>query len=353
MAVNQTERTQVVTKEFSPDQAGERVGLIDIHAGRWSDSCGSNYGTSIDIVLASIGENGAQGGYTERPDVGEGENIVFPGDVTGFVAATSLKLKIIEGHTLREHMLNPVFTLAADDNRTGSKGSHIVREATENDNAKWVETTPSIVTEIKDAMKRENIDEFYPFIYYVLNAAIGHAATRDKLEHLSKVNYEHLLADPQMNDMTVEQLRLSSEVNGRLQDVLKEDEKMKHVLTVFGGVPAAEVPEAFAGSRTKVHQLEQEAKDLAEELYIPYMTYLPVGEASGLRVRSWPYMDASVSVDDERAFGRELGALSDNNVVPANVELDREVKEVTGRIEFARSSVAMLTNLAQAEQKAV
>lgn len=104
----------------------------------------------------------------------------------------------------------------------------------------------------------------------------------------------------------------------------------------------------FVESRRKAAELNGTFLEaVAKGAFKGARLYPPMGQ--GRSGRSWPYMDATVA-DEQTAFGLEKEAL--RNMEPGRVvgELEREIREFEGRIEYAAMIQARLSTLAEDEQ---
>lgn len=347
MAGDVLKREKVKLKEFTPEQRGQRVGLVTVGPSeREHGRPDLRSYTDIDIVVANVSEEGAQYGYTEVHGT-DAEKFVMGDDISGFVAVSALHLQVWEDLTVEQAIEgNHQYLYAAEG---GRDAKDIIDRRTKKEATVCAEGSNEVLTTIKEQLAGEDVERFYPFVYYMLNAAIGNRQTRDKLINMFGTIYMGEvtpLADPEMNEMTQQLLDGSREVAASLAEIIDVDKKMEKDLGRFSDVPKGELPERFVNSRKQVHEAEAKAVATGKELFIPQMSFLRTGYS-----RSWPYMDAATSFDDEGSFGRELHALKDNNDEPAAYELEKEIRETRHRLAYAQSSVGMLTTLLQAEQE--
>lgn len=347
MAGDVLKREKVKLKEFTPEQRGQRVGLVTVGSSERSHGqFGPHSYTDIDIVVANVSEEGAQYGYTEVHGT-DAEKFVMGDDISGFVAVSALHLQVWEDLTVEQAIEgNYQYLYAAEG---GQDAKDIIDRRTKKEATVWAEGSNEVLTTIKEQLAGKDVERFYPFVYYMLNAAIGNRQTRDKLIDMFGTIYMGEvtpLADAEMNETTQELLDGSREVVASLAKIVDVDEKMEEDLKKSSNVPIDQLPECFVSSRKQVHEAEAKAVAAGKELFIPQMSFLRTGYG-----RSWPYMDAATSFYDERSFGRELHALEDNNDAPAAYELEKEIRETRHRLAYAQWSVGMLTALSQAEQE--
>lgn len=342
-----SEREKVILKKFPPEQSGQRVGLISVESSTQNiGQAGPRLYTDIDIVVADVSEDGAQYGYTKVPGT-DAEKFVMGDDISGFVAVSALQLQVWKGLTVEQAVEVNLQNLYAAEG--GHDAKSIIDRGSKKEKTIWAEGSNEVLRTIKEQLAGENVERFYPFVYYMLNAAIGDRRTRDKLISSFGTMYTGEvtpLADDDMQETTQQLLDGSREVAKSFAEIIKADEKMKEDLGRFSSIPAGQLPENFTLSRKQVHEAEARAIAAGKELFIPQMSFLRTG-----LVRSWPYMDAAMPFEDERAFGIELDALENNNEKPAAREIEREVEETQHRLDYAQSSVGMLTTLLQAEQE--
>ncbi len=339
---------KVVTASYTPDQAGRQIGWV-------STKTEKNVGFSnVDIVDVNIGvarvsEKGAQRGYTERTEWDGMHCVTFPDDVTGFVAASSLRLEIVRDMSVKEAVtMRPIDLAAADSDR---EASQMVANA-DGVGVMWTENPQQLLVELKKQLKDEGVEDYYGVSYYALNAAIGHAGVRSYFRnHVSTDQAPPFIGDPEMQETTFWQLANARAVAVNLGQIIDEDTHMQQELTAFSTVDADDLPAVFVGSRQIVHAAEARAIEVVQrKLIIPRYVFLPSGfRPSG---RTWPYMDATIDPSDERAFGRELAALKNKKVKPAENELGKEIAETVKRLEYAQAAVRMLRGLLAAEKLA-
>lgn len=340
---------KVTINSYIPDQAGQQVGWVSVAP---KEDVGQfNVRTvEVNVGVASVSEKGAKIGYTERIENGEKRQIIFPGDVSGFVAVSALRLEIVRGMSAKEAVtMRPIDLAAAKHEREASPK---VASAREIDDVVWCENGAMLMGAVKIGLFKQDVGDYYPAVYYGLNTAIGHAGVRAYLHQFASPDQlAPFVADPTMQGITDGQIEAAEAIVENLALIKDEDSRMKDNLTVFSGIPANRVADVFMGSRYAVHKAEARAVDIANtKLLLPYYAFL----AAGFRTagRTWPYMDATLDFENKKAFGVELAALRKQNVVPAEKELRREIDETTKRLEYTQAAVQMLRGLLAAEKLA-
>lgn len=340
---------KIVTATYAPDRAGEQIGWVSVVSR-------SNVGqlnvdtVEVNVGVTNISDKGAHRGHTERHISDEEKRrIVFANDVAGFIATSSLRLEIVKGVTVAEFKDSHPIDLTHSERQR--EASDEVADAAELDEVEWVEGSEDIVTVLKEKLASNDVEEFYPIAYYGLNAAIGHAGVRGYIGNLGRATNEipSFVADSEMNETTWWQLAGARSIAVSLGQIIEEDVRIQKDLTAFDLLDKRVIPRSFRASREIVHAAEARASKVAnQKLIIPRHVFLPTGfRPSG---RTWPYMDAAMGVNDERAFGAEMAALQNKDAAPANRELKREINETALRVEYAQAAVHMLRGLHGAEK---
>lgn len=333
-------REEVIVEEFSPEQAGERVGWV---AYREKEGSSSDL-VVLDAAVATIGQEGA---VVSHLDYGDGRKMYHRNSMRGFMAATALSVTIPRSSGQVTDLSQFYFRssgqgyyggrLEASDVFTSSISEHI-------DNVKW-SNGDDLAADIKRVLKDRGVAQAYPTVYLGLNNFILHPqlGPKDNKESVRPV------ADPEMIEATSAEAAEAALIDSNLKLAGGVDSMMLTRLTVFSEVPPEEIPDSFVQSRRSVAQLEADILDSANRMLFKWGAFLPVGfRPNG---RTWPYMDPTIS-DEQRAFGHELEALKTQNVKPAERELRYEIKELDKRIEHAGHGLAALLRLKDAEARA-
>jgi hypothetical protein len=304
--------TKEILFEAKQEHAGEVVGWT--HAEVNSDT----ELTRVVAGFARIGNEGAEYSYLS----GEQDNILtHEGSVRGFVGATAVsvcgrrdeiaEIRVLESPILLEQ--KGTFLAYGFPGERPAKGEGV-----------WAMGEAALIQTIKDELARVDADFFYPAVYYNL-----------------AVLTDEPIAEYAMNSQTQKILtRAYGQVQG-LDTIKNIDATMKHDLTIFGAVPADEVPEAFAESRRKVSAIER-------ELLTDLPAYAHRWFASLAEVRTWPYMDP-LAADERVAFGNELSALREHSIGPADYELRREIVAAEARLKQAHRLIQSLSRLVERE----
>jgi transcriptional regulator of met regulon len=211
----------------------------------------------------------------------------------------------------------------------------------------WAENPAEVIANTEAIMDHEGLKDYYPTVYYTVNILLAHERYRAGSDLGELATAAAILPDAHMHETTGQELQTAGTIEKALSDEHREDEKMLRNLSVFGDVPAKDIPDAFAISRNKVSEFEQHAITAEKELYTQTGIFLPIGFHGG---RSWPYMNASLPPTDERAYHRELHDLQNGRTKLAERELERERDELETRIEYASQGVAALKLLSRVEE---
>ncbi len=338
------DREKVIYKEFDENQAGLDVGIVSVKQRETSANGGPGRTISeVALKVTRVGEQGAQCGYTICHDIDD-KKVVFGGDTSGFEELTSLSVSLYEGLNVHDALRNGL--VLAGKRAKGMEADRVVADygITDEDEVVLVEGKPAILSDLKDGLASNEMSEFYPLVYYLLNNTL----LRAKYGGIVDSAKDRCYSDKEMTEMTETQLLRAVEITSILDAVAIEDKEMLENLTLYSTIKASKVAKAFKKSREQVREYEVAAAEAASQLYIPDLSFLPIGQVSG--GRSWPYMDAALPADDPKSFGRELAALEDKNINPVVSELRRELDEVEKRAEYARTASAIFSTLSAQEE---
>ncbi|PJE65582.1 hypothetical protein COU91_00865 [Candidatus Saccharibacteria bacterium CG10_big_fil_rev_8_21_14_0_10_47_8] len=326
MAERQLNR--VVVKEFPAEVAGEMAGWVDIKTtpGRKSDLIwarvaygriavgGAQYSYPISESGTRGYSSGDSSGFTECVELG----LMAPMDWSDIVTESN-KAPGLQGLDLNK------------DRRRAFASSFRYEDLPDKDKGVWVLGAREILSTIKEGLEKQRADWLYANIYYML---------------AYMAQEEDILPDPSMQDQTDEELAKAQSASSLLAESQQLDTMMQHRLTIFGDIPAVEIPEVFVDSRRLAHRNERTLRALDKDMILGRQQ-MPIGARSG--GRSWPYMDAGESNED-KAFGVELEALRRNDIQPAWRELKREIVELNMRFETSHAMVGRLGHLATLER---
>lgn len=304
--------------EASEEHAGEMVGYVNAHKLEESDTF------RFVVGHATVGENGA---FYGTQFSSEGEQ--FSDVSRGFVGATAISLYAnnpdrIEITSVQSPFHNKGYR---QQEYTDIFLSFFPKEKPAEGVGEWALTDAGIVDAIKRRLEELDMLAVYPAIYYDLAVL----ATKP-------------LADPTMASQTLEIRAHVDKMAGKLKEMSDEDKGMLENLTVFGNIPALELPEAFVRSREKVGITERTLnKDVPRFAHgwIPSVGFRPSG-------RTWPYMDPECA-DADRSYGWVLQTLRNKDVTLAEGELKKEVDELRLRDSYAERTLLCLRELAARE----
>lgn len=340
-------RTEVIEERFSADQAGERVGWVRMSHQPME---GAEDLIHVQATIGTVGEDGAVVSYME-----DGEHkLMGPNSVKGFQAVSAIGGVILQESGIKDH----------SQVRLTSSGRHryvqhyqdpssLMHNGLESRHQGalhrvWVDSPTDLLDTLRGGLQRFGVGDTYSHLYFLLNHATMHAdfAPNDITGPNSS---EWMLVDPKMHDKTKAENTAAEEVTRQLKLQIENDEDMKRALTIFGKVPAREVPDYFVASRQKAHQLEVAAIEESQKMVVRDAVFLPAGfHPDG---RSWRYMDQACG-DEAIAFGQELASLKSGYVERTNSELDYEINELEKRASYAFNGKMVLNILANAEKRA-
>lgn len=325
-------REVITMKEFGEEDAGKLVSWYNFNISEGIDE----ERVFASVAVAMVGGDGAKFTYLRHEEDGEVIELSHAGSVTGF--ENSAELTVIANRTTGEvenldalKQPESIYGRGRRGRDNGFADSFIgYDESPRTEAGEWNIGGEEIIKALRKATKSNDIDFAYPDLYYNLNQMLP--------------DYMRL-ADSRMRSQTESSLANARAISQKLQSIIKLDGQMLHNLTVFGDVPASEIPDVFVQSRTEVAENERQIKILQESLPFGFW-YRGVGWRPG--GRSWPYMDPEAKEEIE-AFGRELAELRAKNSVPAVRELKRELDELKGRVEASENIASKLGYLAARE----
>jgi hypothetical protein len=331
------------TREYPEEMAGERIGWSAV-----AEKPDNEDVVIVDTVVATIGENGARMGHIEVQN-GEETMKFTDGCDEGFLAVSGLMVIIS-----RESGINQagvVFSTERDERhretilRYGAFG--VTDFIPDEEQRQWADNRQEFIDNLKTAMDENEVGEHYPAVYYHLNGFIGRTALPVMRSPLGTTAPEEVfIPDRTMAETTEEQANAAQTVADRLSDAHAEDSSMKKNLTVFSNIPAEQISQEFRESRRKVREIELKALEAVNGLLASRLVYLPIGQGRG--ARTWPYMDA-LAGDEAMAFKHELQMLEAKIAEPVSRELDREMRELKSRINYAQDGTQVLRLLNRAE----
>lgn len=351
------EDIKVVEREYTPDQAGQRVGWVSVESAPCA--IGGIRGQLQDEVYArvSVATIGEDGSHLSRSYAHKGYDDVvdytpFPGDkpphivanVSGFVNVTGMNATIRQGRTVMDF---PPFM-------DGDIGAFVREPLTKKT---WFDSESGCVQLLKSGLLEKGADsETYVLLYYYLNAYLAHEGIdrpgqgqmfTDRASAARRPQAP--IADPEMQETTEQQLELATSIATELQSALTTDRIMLRSLDALSDVNPDSIPGIFEASRQDVSCREGIVIDRAGQLLVQSLVYKPIGfRPEG---RSWAYMDATPS--DEHPSGdyaRELDFLKDGKSRPVIDQLEHEVAELEKRAEYAQQGKEMLGKLLEAER---
>lgn len=328
------EREVVVVQEYGPEQAGEMVGWMNVTKLPREDEPDLVF---ANIAVARIADEGARYSYIYYPGQQEASRLFGSDSVKGFEYSAELRAVGGDGKLLDTMAMKQPSSAEGswNENKTRENGfadSFYSGEADPRDGGVWALGKRAILETLKEQLDEQDTDWLYSALYYNLSMVL-----RSDMQ----------LGDPNMHDSTKEAKIDTIEI---IQNLVNEeiiDQTVLRNLTIFGKIPAAEIPEYFAESRRSVAQLEQNISGLQEDSPVGKW-FLPVGHRMG-GGRSWPYMDPTTG-DENAAFGVELNDLKNKDPARATVELKRELKELQSRRSFSHRVLGNLIALAAAER---
>jgi len=334
----------VRTKEFPATDAGRRIGWVALSkqaAKPEREFC------DIDVITATVSENGAWEGYVEIKDVNKSHR--YPQaegflDISGISATLSTtdepRIQIADEESLRFH------SQAVGDHDIMVQGlGH--RYDGRAENKQWVYNHTNVIDLLKQGLADHNIEDCYGILYYFLNLSVARSDMFTKLDSAfgDYAIQDLLMPDKSMAQQTSGMISTVDDIIGAFNQSADNDKTMKHRLTGFTDLPKRKIPEVYQESRNTAHGLETKLGSLAAGLVLQRLIYVPTG------LRTYPYMDAS-AVNDGDFGGHQRAELERQEVDHTNRELDREIKELEQRRDYAKQSAIRLQEIATAEKTA-
>lgn len=307
----------------------------------WSDLELTEEGVVIgSLALARIGSGGAV--YSHELHEHSGDRPVIANDsIRGFEDASQLFFTASNG---QEPSASNPWWGTVDGPNAPFRNTHINQfdnftgrlepdRRPHQKEGRWDEGNDAIVASLRERLEQMDALWLYPAIYYNLAAVASDEAK---------------LVDVAMDEQTHREMDAAEDYASSLEFVKKTDEEARKNLTVFGNVPPERIAAAFSRSRRTVGQIERGLQKSRDKMPLGHFQP-PIGWRPG--GRTWPYMDPT-QANEAVSFGRELRALRNDNTGPAADELDREVEELSHRIDRAWWVRRRIGNLAAAEAKA-
>lgn len=334
---------RIITKEYSAEDAGKRVGWISAQEHKENHNA-----VIVNIATATVGENGASQGYIHSEEYG---HLTSSETTRGFLATTTFAAVVLRGEKINS---NSQFFRVQDRSDLGGNAfqdgaAGYPDFAPNEDERTWVEGRRELLALLMSSLQATDIAHYYPAIYYLHNLGFAHQVTRDGSFLAQYSPSDYLLADPEMSPTTKREIVGAESLRKQLGLIESLDTRMKSALGVFSDIPPKKIPEVFTQSRKAVARHERKILDTTFDSYSSRAVFIPIGQ--GRSGRTWPYMDALANTE-QAAFGIELTALKAENVAPAEHSLERELKELDGRKIYAQQGAAALRALYQAEQSA-
>lgn len=338
------ERQLVKTKQFSPDDAGKRVGWAAALPIPERDDL-----VAFNVVTATVGPEGAYHGYNDDEINGERMRTYSSQTSRGFLHVASLGV-LINRNLPGIHQTNRDFGYSQqddgrfDDARYIRLGANLRNEfAPEDEDKIWADNNQDLLNLLKAQLADADAMTHYPPIYYLMNALFTHPGIFKDATYTSENLQSFILADASMAPTTRQEIEGAKHIISNLSSITAQDKGMLHNLGTFRDIPAEDIPDAFVASRRVVAVNEAAILEKLSELAYPQLVYQP---RDG---REWPYMDGTVK-NEQKAFGRELEDLKMNQSGRAIHELERELKSIEKRIDYARQGFQALHAISFAER---
>jgi len=336
-----------IEKEYSADKIGQRVGWVRVNTQVLHDQ----ELIGVDIVAATVtGDEGAL--FGSQSYVGSAYARPIEQGFSAVTAFSALfgKDSSLEGYESNLHYGSkeiPRFYGHTEtsgmllDRGTGEMGSFDTLAEKQ-----WAESGSELLDTLRQLLSDADFAEIYPKLYYWMNGMIGTGIPLGRrVSRLDDIQMsELLLTDPSMHQETLAQYAHSQAIAEHLEENLRDDTTMLNNLTIFSEIPSKDIPDAFATSRERARELHVRSLEHVGKLAVKRLVYAPVGIK-----RSWPYMDASVA-DADKAYGQELAGLKQQSVRSAEYELEREVKELIYRHDYAADAAYRFNFLADQEK---
>lgn len=346
---------RVTIKEFTPEQAGQRVGWSNVVAAPEPEY--EDYAIA-SLAVATVGKDGAKLSYHPYERDGEVRRALSSNCAEGFVAITGLSLIVLPREGVVENGGGVFVQNSITDSICYTKSHDLLMHFAANpydwavpndEERKWGENPAEILAGFRDGLDSAGLSEHYSQLYYLINGYIGHelyAPTNPG--DISLEAFDRLLPDPSQIEQTEEQHQSALGIVQKLKRAMDGDQKLEALLSDIPGEVLPVIKRAFVESRQQAHRYELGISADADSLLAPGLVFTPTGvRPNG---RSWYYMDAAAK-DERVAFGLELDSLEAGTSRVVS-ELARELRELELRLEYAEQGQTYLAKLRAAEQHA-
>jgi hypothetical protein len=339
-----------VEKEYSAGQRGERVGWVRVTPQMIDD----REVIGIDLVAATVtGKDGAKfGSKLSRPQ-SESEIAISVPYEQGFSAVTAFSGMFgmpHNGHSFESSLVYSSTTSSyyghedtpADLLHQGTDDLHFKYFSDKT----WANNGLALIDTLHQLLIDAKSEELYSPLYYWINGAIGRNNS-GLLESLDGVQMSDLLLpDASLHFQTEQQLAHTEVISTLLAQALGNDKEMLSDITLLSETPANELSSVFEKSREKARQLYLDVINHIGQLAVRRLVHVPAERGRGSH--SWPHMNVTEQTAD-RLYGVELGAIKEQSIGRAQVKLEREMKELEHRQEFAADAAHRFGYLAAQE----
>lgn len=337
---------------FGPEQAGQIVGWSSVS--ELPREHAEPYYVAM-LVAAVVGEEGAELKEHRYEKDGKISSAYSPECAKGFLEVSGIAVTFVE-ETPFEGVADISFVNDTVEHRSTAAtllyGPSVVSSHDFSDVPhEWLQGSDEILGRLKSNLAAVDRTDYYQSIYYNYNARVGRdLSLRGSLEATAVEPSRNLpiLADPEQHQVTARQAEVADIIASLLSSGLIEDAKTLDFISSNLSIDVVKWPSKFTSSRRKIAKYEQNILTAEDELIADGTIHLEVG--SRPYGRTWPYMDPLVA-DEDRAFGQELAALRQGNSANTKYQLEKELKELKMRLNYARAGHASLTLLADAEQQ--
>lgn len=302
-------------KTYGPEDAGQKAGWVTAVDNPDRDSF------YVLGAYATVGESGASVS-TIRHEVTD-ERLWHDHLAAGFSRACSYAILVIPGEDTR---IRNTDTVRFDREKATDLAGHSFHKEfdIDDESVTWGKGDEELVTNLRQVLgDRGSADEFAR-LYLTINGGVGHGTRVEGFPLSMSYVASNQIYDPSMSDTAAEEQSRFNEYADVLGEQIKQDTAVHEQASRW-----SLTEEQFVASREGARAAFLRIGELRQTMIAPTLAYTPEGY-----VRSWPYMDASEG-DARVAYGIEQGDVAVGNFGRVSYELEREIKELKKRQEYA------------------
>lgn len=323
---------RLVAKEFSPQDAGVPVVYANVNILQTEDEI--KYGR-LEVVASSVSPEGASLTFYRSDG---GKRLYSFDSAIGFDGAHGVEVGFL-GDEINDGRMKsretPSELYYADP---GWIVDATIRDKNYSEGGFWFAGKHETTKGLKEKIGSFGLaaDKLYKTVYY--NLAVASEG-------------DPVVIDRDMENETDSQLVTLHKAKDALEESLEENRQLALLIANADRTELPQIAESeFAQSRRGAHQRERvfwrSSNDSA--MGSGMRQFIPVGH--GRAGRSWSYMDASVE-DEAIAFGKEQQYLQRDQREEVHVAIDKESRELQGRIAHLDDVIVAINALRNRERE--